>query len=601
MLKTKMFLSFSIVSLFIVAITCGMFYLKYSNDIQKQTSSLSSVISKQFSEMVDLYMQNIEELSLAVSISPAVQNGLLDYRRATSLLEKEIIGYKLNPYLFDFSYPKPYVQSISIHTPDAYMYDYTKLVEPKSAEPYSPSELLQFNQSLETKKFILRPSFGGNGAEEPENRIVSFIRRINRIPTQQVIGFVNIHINVNAFKALESANGKASELDSSMSMLLVDDQGTIIYENKNGLNDFRFQTFDVDLLQTGLSEGELLWKNKRYFYSYESSEYTSWKTVVLMPKDLVLLKQKRIQEIILAVGVLTMLLIAVVSYVLSHQITVPLRKIMLKMSSVELGNFNERMDYKGKNELGKLSRMYNLMLDSISRLIHEVYESKLAEKNAQLSALHAQINPHFLYNTLNIMKSISRLRGIEEVAEISESLASLFQYSMKNLHQPVTLKLEIEHIRNYFKIQQHRFGNRMRMDIHIPEYLHQAQILKLTIQPLIENAFDHGIRRMKSGGCIRIEAMESDGMLIVSVSDNGEGIDAPRLQALQSAVHSTNALQGLREAEDGIGLLNIHQRLDLFYGAGSGLAISCPPGGGTKVSVRMPLRLVEQEEAVRIR
>ncbi|MBP1962908.1 cache domain-containing sensor histidine kinase [Paenibacillus aceris] len=598
MLKTKMFLSFSIVSLFIVGITCGIFYYKYTNDIQDQTFSLSSVISKQFSEMVDLYMQNIEELSLAVSISPAVQNGLLDYRRATSSLDKEIIGYKLNPFLFDFSYPKPYVQSISIHTPDAYMYDYTKLVEQRPYEPYSAEQLLQFNQSLETKKFLLRPSIGGEGIGEPEQRIVSFIRRINRIPTQQVIGFVNININVNAIKALELAKNKDNEFDSSMSMLLVDEQGEIIYDNKNGINASVIQKFDLNLFQNGLSEGELVWKNKRYFYSYEFSNYTSWKTVVLFPKDIVLLKQKRIQDIILAVGMLTMLLIALVSYILSHQITVPLRKMMLRMSSVELGNFNERMDYKGKNELGKLSRMYNLMLDSISRLIHEVYESKLAEKNAQLSALHAQINPHFLYNTLNIMKSISRLRGIEEVAEISESLAGLFQYSMKNLHHPVTLQREMEHISNYYKIQQHRFGKRLgQLDVDISESLQQAQILKLTIQPLIENAVDHGLQKMKSGGCIQVKAEEHEGNLLVSVTDNGAGIQASRLQSLQTALHSTSALHGLHDAVDGIGLLNIHQRLQLYYGPGSGLTISSTLGGGTKVIVTMPLRLVEQEEA----
>lgn len=596
MLKTKMFLSFSIVSLFIVGITCGIFYFKYTNDIQDQTLSLSSIISKQYSEMVNLYMQNIEELSLAISISPVIQNGLQDYRRATNSLDKEIIGYKLNPFLFDFSYPKPYVQSISIHTPDAYMYYYTKLVELTPVVPYSLPELHQFDQSLETKRFILRPSIGAEGVGESAKRIVSFIRRITRIPTQQMIGYVNININVNAFKALVMANSKASQFDSSMRMLLVDEQGEIIYDN-NAMNDSKFQTFDVDLLKSGQSEGEVLWMNKRYFYSYELSSYTNWKTIVLIPKDVVLLKQKRIQDIVLGVGMLTMLLIALVSYILSHQITVPLRKLMLKMSSVELGNFNGRMDYKGKNELGKLSRMYNLMLDSITRLIHEVYESKLAEKNAQLSALHAQIKPHFLYNTLNIMKSISRLRGIEEVAEISESLANLFQYSMKNLHHPVTLEVELEHIGNYFIIQQHRFGHRMRLDINIPESLQHAQILKLTIQPLIENAVDHGLRRMKSGGCVLVEAMESGGMLIVTVSDNGEGIEASRLTALQEAIHSTNALQGLHGAADGIGLMNIHQRLQLYYGANSGLTIISTLGGGTKVSLMMPLRLVEQEGA----
>ncbi|MFH5184352.1 sensor histidine kinase [Paenibacillus sp. TAB 01] len=261
---------------------------------------------------------------------------------------------------------------------------------------------------------------------------------------------------------------------------------------------------------------------------------------------------------------------------------------MRNMSRVELGDFSHRVEYTGRNEIGKLSRMYNHMLSSISHLIHEVYESKLAEKNAQLSALHAQINPHFLYNTLNIMKSISRLRGIEEVAEISESLAGLFQYSMKNLHQPVTLREEIEHIDNYFKIQQHRFGSRIRLRCDIPPELLQASILKLTVQPLVENAVNHGLRRMKAGGCITIQAAEAQGVLTITVQDNGEGISDKEKSRLDEALRKTNPLNPYDEVSHGIGLLNIRQRIQLYYGKEYGLNIYSKPGEGTSVSLVIP-------------
>lgn len=598
MLKTKMFLSFSIVSLLIVGITCGLFYWKYTSDIMNQSFSLSGIISKQFSEISDLYIQNIEELSLAVSIAPPVQSNLLDYRRATSSLEKEIFGYKLSPFLFDFSYPKPYVQGISIYTLDGYMYDYTKRVEQKNAAPYPREELARLAETLQTRKFMLRPSAGREGGGEPPERIVSFIRRINQIPTQQVIGYVNIDINVNAFKALVLASTQTNVLENTMRVLIVDDGGTIIYEN-DGMNDGSSEPFDMGLLKPSTSLGELVWEGVSYLYTFQSSDYTGWKTVILIPKDMILLKQKRIQDIILVVGLITMLLIASVSYILSHQITLPLRNMMRKMSSVELGDFSQRMEYTGKNEIGKLSRMYNLMLSSISRLIHEVYESKLAEKNAQLSALHAQINPHFLYNTLNIMKSISRLRGIEEVAEISESLAGLFQYSMKNLHQPVTLLEEIEHIHNYFKIQQHRFGDRLELSCDVPEHLLQAKLLKLTIQPLVENAVNHGLRRMRSGGKIRIAARQEDRLLTIAVADNGAGIAASKLAELSHLLESMDPdpLLGAHAVSNGIGLMNIHQRIRLFYGKSYGLKLTGSSGGGTIVTVSIPYLLVRQEEA----
>ncbi|WP_284645638.1 cache domain-containing sensor histidine kinase [Paenibacillus silviterrae] len=596
MLKTKMFLSFSMVSLFIVGITCGMFYIKYTRDIMHQASSLSSIISRQFSEMVDLYMQNIEELSLSVSISPAVQSALMDYKRAGDSFEKELIGYRLSPFLFDFSYPKPYVQGISIHTLDGYLYYYVKMVEKHPAAPYPQEKLQTLVEELESKRFILQTSVSGEGIGEPAKRIVSFHRRIHRIPTQQAIGVATIHINVNAFKALARPNLQSDELGSQMTMLLLDEQGEIIYENGSAGWEGSRPMFPMDSLEPGKSAGELVWRSKAYFYTYEASDYTGWHTVSLIPKTIVLHKQQNIRNLIVAAGLVTMLLVALVSYTLSYQITLPLRNMMRKMSSVELGNFNQRMEYTGRNEIGKLSRMYNHMLDSISRLIHEVYESKLAEKNAQLAALHAQINPHFLFNTLNIMKSISRLRGIEEVAEICVSLAGLFQYSMKQLDRPVMLLEELAHLQHYFKIQQHRFGDRLELEYRIPDSLLKARLLKLTLQPLVENAVNHGLKRRKSGGRVHIQAEVREGMLLLTVSDNGDGVEPERLTVLQRSLGTTHALQGLERESSGVGLLNIHQRIQLFYGREYGACIESNPGSGTTVTLRMPLSFAEQEE-----
>ncbi|TVY08201.1 sensor histidine kinase [Paenibacillus cremeus] len=592
MLKTKMFLSFSMVSLFIVGITCGIFYWKYTNDIQNQSLALSGIISKQFSETVDIYIRNIEELSLAVSISPPVQTNLLNYIRATSEVEKEVIGYRLNPFLFDFSYPKPYVQGISIYTPDGFVYDYTKRLDSDTLATFSVQELSQFKETLLNQKFILIPSIL-NSRDGAQERIVAFIRNINRIPTQQVIGYVNIHIDVNAFNSLVLASTQANVIEQTMRLLIVDRDGTVIYENgSSGVGEATASgSFDSSALKNG-AEGELIWKGAPYLYTYKASDYTGWKTIILMPKATILEKQNRIRTIVILVGLVTMLLIAVVSYTLSHQITLPLQNMMRKMSSVERGNFHQRMSYTANNEIGRLSRMYNLMLDSISRLIHEVYESKLAETNAQLSALHAQINPHFLYNTLNVMKSISRLRGLEEVAEISESLASLFQYSMKNLHQPVTLREEIEHILNYFKIQQHRFGGRIQLHCDIPEELLQALLLKLTIQPLVENAVNHGLKRMRSGGRVHIQATQAGDLLVVTVTDNGIGMEEQALEQLNTRLGTMAPLQQTSMPSEGIGLLNIQQRIRLFYGSSPsyGVRLTCPVEGGMCVVMAIPYR-----------
>jgi two-component system sensor histidine kinase YesM len=596
MLKTKMFISFSLVSLFIVGITCIIFYFTNISDIKNQTFSLSKIIARQFSEMIDLYMQNIEELSLSISIDPSIQSNLYDFYKTSNPIEKDTIGYRLNPILFNFSYPKTYVQSISIYTLDGQSYIYSKLVDPKPFVSFTNDQLRKFAEVLDSRPFLLIPYNEEQAVGEQPGNVVSFIRKITKIPTQTIIGFVNIHINVNAFKMF-LANTKANETENTMHVLIVDNEGQVIFENGSSLTTmYSRSTFDAAVFKESIPEGELKWMDKDYLYTFEKSNYTGWNTVILIPKDVILVKQKRIQNIIVVVGMITMLLIAVVSYILSYQITLPLNNMMRKMSRVELGDFNQRMEYSGKNEFGRLSRMYNHMLDSISRLIHEVYESKLTENNAQLSALHAQINPHFLYNTLNIMKSISRLRGVEEVAEISESLAGLFQYSMKNLHHPVALREEIEHINNYFKIQQHRFGNRLELQCDIPGELLQASILKLTIQPLIENAVNHGLRRMKTGGVIQISAAERDEILTLTVRDNGKGIEDAQRARLDNILVTSNALHYLRDETHGIGLLNIHQRIQLFYGKPYGLSLFSKPGEGTTVTWAIPLIAIQQEK-----
>ncbi|SFK97519.1 HAMP domain-containing protein [Paenibacillus sp. 1_12] len=592
MLKTKMFISFSIVALVIIAITCGIFYYKNTSDIKSQTFSLSKIIAKQFSEMLDLYMQNIEELTLSISIDPAIQSNLFDFYKATNPIEKETIGYKLNPILFNFSYPKSYVQSISIYTLDGHFYHYTKYVKPEPVVSLSNEQLHNYTEVLGSKPFILLPPTGEQALDEKPETVVSFIRKITKIPTQSIMGFVDIKINLNEFKMVLT-NTEEKENDSTMHVLIVNDDGEVVFENGNRLMGNSRTRFDSAIFRQPLPEGELRWKDKVYLYTFEKSGYTGWSTVILIPKDEIVVKQKRIQDIVIVIGFISMLLIATVSYILSHQITLPLSNMTRKMSRVEIGDLNQRMDYAGANEIGKLSRMYNHMLDSISRLIREVYELKLAEKNAQLSALHAQINPHFLYNTLNIMKSISRLRGIEEVAEISESLAGLFQYSMKNLHRPVALEEEIEHINNYIKIQQHRFGSRLELRCDISGALLQASILKLTIQPLIENAVNHGLRRVKTGGQITIRAACHEAVLTITVTDNGAGMDEAQRTQLHNTLESSSSLQQFQDIHHGIGLLNIHQRIQLFYGKPYGLQVSSKSDAGTTVTLMIPFSLVQ--------
>lgn len=225
------------------------------------------------------------------------------------------------------------------------------------------------------------------------------------------------------------------------------------------------------------------------------------------------------------------------------------------------------------------------MLDSINKLITEVYESSIAEKNAKISALQSQINPHFLYNTLNIMKSISRVKGVEEVAEISESLSDLFKYSMKGLDVPVKLQDEIEHIDNYMRIIQYRFRDRFAFYKQVEDRVLDVNIPKLLIQPLVENAVNHGLKDKQEDGEIHLRCFQDEQYLVIEVKDNGVGMKEEKL----TSVREDSQRRRMDDKTEGIGLNNISQRLRLMYGYRYDFEIDSAWQSGTIVRIRLPL------------
>jgi sensor histidine kinase YesM len=591
MLKTKMFATFSIVSLFVVVLTCLIFYYKNVSDSKHQTLSLANTIARQFSRTVELYVQDIEKLSVSIFGDPIIQRSLLNHYQSRNDVEQNEIELTINNRLFTHLQPRPQLQSIYIFGLDDTAYYVSKANGPKVSFSLRNEAWYHDNPSIGKNTFFLLPTAEEATGRNHREQVISFVRNINRIPFREIIAYMKININVNVFAGM-LVHSDSNEIERYMRVLIAADDGHIVYDNRNELTGRADTGLNTSIFAAPARTGDMRWNGTRYLYTFEKSDYTKWNTIILIPSDYLLSKQKKWTYILILIGLLSMLLIAVVSYLLSHHITLPLSYMMKKMSRVEQGDFSQRMEVKGNNEISRLSRIYNNMLDSISSLISDMYESKLAEKNAQLSALQAQINPHFLYNTLNIMKSISRVRGIEEVAEMSESLAELFQYSMNNLQHPVPLREELDHIGNYMNIQQHRFSDRFELCCDVPELLQDASVLKLTIQPLIENAIVHGLGKLRTGGVVRLEARRNGDLLIIEVTDNGQGMDEKRLQDLKRSLEVSDRLHELRGGDThGIGLRNISQRIRLFYGEHAALTVISGPGQGTTVRLTIPYQI----------
>jgi two-component system, sensor histidine kinase YesM len=232
------------------------------------------------------------------------------------------------------------------------------------------------------------------------------------------------------------------------------------------------------------------------------------------------------------------------------------------MKNVDIDEFKLRKVGED-NEIGLLENGYNLLMMRIRNLIDQEYKSEIELKNAQLKALQAQINPHFLYNTLQMMGGIALAHNVNEIYSIANTMADMFRYNISGGSDLVSINDEIRHTENYLYIQKLRFQDRIQVELVLDESISNVLIPKFTLQPLVENAFEHGLSKRTQGGKLIISVKETVDHLEITVWDNGEGMDEEQTQSLMEQIRNHNPL--IPGQNFGIGLKNVNARLRLLF------------------------------------
>jgi two-component system, sensor histidine kinase YesM len=592
-IKTKMFFIFAGAYISLVSIIGFAIYISNYNEMKSQTSSLTQVLTTQFTRTIDLYFEDMERLSLIVYTDFLIQESLGYYEKNTSVYNDLLIKNDLYPRLFNQIYPRKDIESISIYTNTGAYFKYEKQGD---IEVHHNSELTDWQKRLDNlpkRDFLFIPTHEVTSRGGEKVNVVSLVRNIYMIPNRHKVGSMKIDINIDIFKRLLDLEN-VNDLEQHARLFVLTGDKQVIFDDQEMLTGKKSLNLNFPHSMNHYTSDTITWENNQYLYSVQHSDYTGWDISMLIDDDFIIYERNQIIAFVVISGLIAIAIIALVSYYLSHHLSKPLVKMMRKMKKVEEGHLSERMDFTGSPEMDLLTRVYNSMLDSINKLITEVYELSITEKNAKISALQSQINPHFLYNTLNVMKSISRLKGVDEVADISESLSDLFKYSMKDLDKTVPLMDEVEHITNYMNIQKHRFGDRYQYYSSFQEEALKVYVPKLIIQPLIENSIKHGLER-RGYGIISLTAKIEKDNLIVSVEDNGVGMNEQTLHNLRL---QQTADQLIENKDGGIGLTNIQQRVRLMYGFDYGLDIQSECEKGTKITLKLPVRTNLFEEGV---
>jgi two-component system sensor histidine kinase YesM len=292
----------------------------------------------------------------------------------------------------------------------------------------------------------------------------------------------------------------------------------------------------------------------------------------------------RRQVIILLVTLIAFIVLValILSYSLrfARRITRPITQLVQKAEKIGSGDFSIEPIRTGAKELQLLDEGVNEMAERIHALLEKEVQDQKALHRAELELLRAQINPHFLYNTLDSIVWLAEAKKNDDVVKMVTSLSVFFRNSLGRGQDVITLREEQDQVRSYLEIQKIRYNDILVYDIDISEELLRFAIPKLTLQPLVENAIYHGTKHKRAVGQITIEGREAGETILLYVRDNGTGMSAERLEMLRDGVYGNKHL--------GLGLVNVHRRIQLYYGDEYGLSFDSIPGEGMTVTVKIP-------------
>lgn len=420
-----------------------------------------------------------------------------------------------------------------------------------------------------------------------------------------VIGFSRMFKNINGEGILDDTvvmlDFTMDNLDELLdnyiandmtTIMLVDDEGNVVYQR--GADNTLYEYWKENEVTSGahLVKSE----NERYIIAGSNNKVYEWNVVLAMNMDYIMLKiLDYVKFTIVIFGMLT-IGAAAVSFIFARNICRPIKTLEKGMQTIQNGDFDINLHKESSDEIGQLIDHFNIMTAKIKELIKEKYEEELQKKEAQYKFLQAQIDPHFIFNTLQIISSMALVYKTPEIGVVSNSLAGIIRYSISDTEKTISLKEEMKNVKSYLEIQKIRFKNRLSYEILTDTELENISIIKLILQPIVENSITHGLEHRNENGKIKIHVFSEEDKVYIKIIDNGNGMDNEILQDLIKKINTPiqvteiesdteNMKNAIKNKGNHVGLRNINLRLKMYYGDEYGLFIESSENKGTTVTV----------------
>ena len=419
--------------------------------------------------------------------------------------------------------------------------------------------------------------------------VISYIKVIKDIDSFDNLGYVMIDCST---KTLEDIFGSSQDNNNNGTYIL-DQNNELIYESNyhvcardKVLPLIKQYDFSSEVkFDTRSIEGQDV------FLAYYASPTSDLRVVSISPLRYIYKSINTIRNFTIMIVLISILIAAITSIFISRGISKPIKILRKKMKEFESGDLETQVGSYTSDEIGELSKTFDIMVTRIGDMIKKEYQTEIVKKQAEIHALQAQINPHFLYNTLGAIDGLAEIQGCKDISEMCTTLSQLMRYNIEQ-GEETTIEKEIEQIKRYLFIEQKRHGDRMKYYIEVEPSVAQNKLLKLLIQPIVENAILHGVDQKRGSVHISIAIKKiNEEKVEILICDTGNGISTERLEKIKEdlAVAETSYWKNKEKNRYHIGLGNVHYRIKLHYGEAFGVNIESVYQKETIVQIQLPI------------
>ncbi|MEK4854597.1 sensor histidine kinase [Paenibacillus sp. FSL H7-0756] len=576
-LRTKFIVLFFLLITIPFLIIGTISYRKYTAGVERSTVELSNQVVNQININLERYIKELDRLTLTPLYDEDMMQILRKHRGAgpagTYLSTDETL--KMNLFISSLAFDRGEIESILVFTNDGGIFSNLD----QSVRKRWDGSMADWMEPVEREDggLTILPPHTAAYYTEGKHGMISAARVIREPYTNAKLGIVKIDLTPRGFGSI------VSTLRSSGSGLLqiTGKDQVVLYSEADKLPDSR----------------------ESYITASAESTYTGLKVTSLIPRSQLREDARELTNSTLVVSIVALAAAYAAAILLSNRLIKPIAHLQSKMRQVKRGLFLERATVTTSDEIGQLTEGFNTMIGEIDRLVKEVYETRLKEREAELQALQSQIHPHFLYNTLEMVNMLALQGNTRELSGVVTSLGKLLRYTVGHREQMVHVLDEVKFVEAYSRIQGMRLGDKLQVMIHIDSSFDYCVVPKLILQPLIENVIEHAMGQELLHLILTASVDEED--LVLSVKDDGLGISGARLQELEQQLYGSQSRPaadadqgGFGRIQKGLALRNVHQRLRLLYGEPYGLRLDNTAERGVTVSLRLPMNWEAMNDAV---